>query len=73
MDTINSEVVEYNFKNDFVFKKTIEENPKLAIKLAKMFIRELKDIDDDCDVTFVKKNLRREQNLKLRYLILILK
>ena len=64
MDTIKSEVVEYNFKNDFVFKKTIEENPKLAIKLAKMFIRELKDIDDDCDVTFVTKEFKKGVEFK---------
>ena len=63
-NSMNKSIVDYNFTNDLVFKTTIEENPKLAIMLAKMFIKDLKDISIDSEVSFVEKEYGKGVEIK---------
>jgi predicted transposase/invertase (TIGR01784 family) len=50
--------VKYNFTNDLMFKEALKRCPKGAIKLVKEFVPDLKDIDINEKVIFLK-----EQNI----------
>ena len=49
------EYVKYNFTNDVIFKASLEKNPKSAITLIKEFVSDLKDLNVDEEVTYLKQ------------------
>ena len=52
---MDNEYVKYNFSYDLVFKKALELCPKGVVALVKEFIPELKDIDENEEITFLKQ------------------
>ena len=52
---MDKEYVKYNFTNDIIFKASLEKCPKGAIALIKEFVPDLKDLDINEEVTFLKQ------------------